>query len=62
MVLALTLLSGIAWTVVYVFAIRIGFQQRTYAIPAAALALNIAWETTMQVAASLRPTSRSKPS
>lgn len=39
------LLSGIAWTVVYVFAIRIGFQQRTYAIPAAALALNIAWET-----------------
>ena len=45
MVLALTLLSGIAWTVVYVFAIRIGFQQRTYAIPAAALALNIAWET-----------------
>jgi hypothetical protein len=45
MVLAMTLLSGVAWTVVYVFAIRIGFQQRTYAIPAAALALNIAWET-----------------
>ncbi len=45
MVLALTLLSGIAWTVVYVVAIRIGFQQRTYAIPAAALALNIAWES-----------------
>jgi hypothetical protein len=45
MVLAMTLLSGAAWTVVYVFAIRIGFQQRTYAIPAAALALNIAWET-----------------
>jgi hypothetical protein len=45
MALALTLLSGVAWTVVYVFAIRIGFQQRTYAIPAAALALNIAWET-----------------
>ena len=45
MVLALTLLSGIAWTVAYVFAIRIGIQQRTYAIPAAALALNIAWET-----------------
>jgi hypothetical protein len=46
MILALTLLSGVAWTVVYVVAIRIGFQQRTYAIPAAALALNIAWEST----------------
>src|SRR3954467_5382788 len=45
MTLALTLLSGVAWTVVYVVAIRIGFQQRTYAIPAAALALNIAWES-----------------
>ena len=45
MVLALTLLSGVAWTVVYFVAIRIGFQQRTYAIPAAALALNIAWES-----------------
>jgi hypothetical protein len=45
MVLALTLLSGVAWTVVYVAAIRIGFQQKTYAIPAAALALNIAWES-----------------
>jgi hypothetical protein len=44
MVLALTLLSGVAWTVVYVIAIRIGFQQRTYAIPAVAFALNIAWE------------------
>jgi hypothetical protein len=46
MALALTLLSGVAWTVVYVLAIRIGFQQRTYAIPAAALALNMAWEST----------------
>jgi len=45
MVLALTLLSGVAWTVVYIVAIRIGFQQRTYAIPAAALALNFAWES-----------------
>jgi hypothetical protein len=41
MSLALTLLSGVAWTVVYAVAIRIGFQQRTYAIPAVALALNI---------------------
>lgn len=45
MALALTLLSGVAWAVVYVVAIRIGLQQRTYAIPAAALALNIAWES-----------------
>jgi hypothetical protein len=44
-VLALTLLSGVAWTIVYVVAIRIGFQQRTYAIPAVALALNFAWES-----------------
>ena len=34
-----------AWTAVYVVAIRIGFHQKTYAIPAAALALNIAWES-----------------
>lgn len=45
MILAMTLLSGVAWTVVYVVAIRIGFQQKTYAIPAAALALNMAWES-----------------
>lgn len=45
MILALTLVSGVAWTVVYVVAIGIGFQQKTYAIPAAALALNIAWES-----------------
>jgi hypothetical protein len=45
MFLALTLLSGVAWTVVYIVAIRIGFQQKTYAIPAAALALNFAWES-----------------
>jgi hypothetical protein len=40
----LTLLSGLAWTIVYADAIRIGFMHRTYAIPAAALMLNIAWE------------------
>lgn len=44
LVYALILLSGIAWTTVYAEAIRLGFRQRTYAIPAAALALNIAWE------------------
>ncbi|MFE5836812.1 hypothetical protein [Arthrobacter sp. NPDC056493] len=44
MILFLTIVSGLAWTVVYVEAIRLGFQERTYAIPAAALALNFAWE------------------
>jgi hypothetical protein len=44
MELTLTLVSGIAWTVVYVDAIRIGFRDRTYAIPVGALALNFAWE------------------
>ena len=44
MVLFLTIVSGLAWTVVYVDAIRIGFKDRSYAIPAAALALNFAWE------------------
>ena len=44
MILFLTVVSGIAWTVVYIDAIRIGFRDRSYAIPAAALALNFAWE------------------
>jgi hypothetical protein len=42
--LFLTIVSGLAWTAVYVDAIRIGFRDRTYAIPAAALGLNFAWE------------------
>ena len=44
MVLFLTLLSGAAWTIVYIVSIRVGFTQKTYAIPLAALALNFAWE------------------
>ena len=43
-VYALILVSGIAWTTVYVEAVRVGFAQRTYAMPVAALALNLAWE------------------
>ncbi|MCX4629317.1 MULTISPECIES: transmembrane-type terpene cyclase [unclassified Streptomyces] len=42
--LFLTLVSGVAWTVVYVEAIRVGLRDRTYAMPVAALALNFAWE------------------
>ena len=45
MILFLTVVSGLAWTAVYVDAIRIGFRDRSYAIPAVALGLNFAWET-----------------
>ena len=38
------LVSGIAWTIVYIDCIRIGFKQKTYAMPLWALALNIVWE------------------
>jgi hypothetical protein len=48
-VLFLTVLSGVAWTVVYVDAIRVGLRARTYAMPVAALALNIAWEAIYSV-------------
>ncbi|WP_211207195.1 hypothetical protein [Stackebrandtia nassauensis] len=44
MVLMLTALSGIAWTIVYIAAIRVGFRDRTYAMPLVALGLNFAWE------------------
>jgi hypothetical protein len=45
MVQLLVILSGLAWTVVYMESIRMGFRDRTYAMPLAALALNFAWET-----------------
>jgi hypothetical protein len=48
-VLLLTALSGIAWTIVYIDSIRVGFKQKTYAMPIAALGLNIAWEWTYAV-------------
>lgn len=47
--LFLTLVSGLAWTLVYVEAIRVGLRDRTYAMPVAALALNFAWESTYAV-------------
>ena len=43
MALFLTVLSGLAWTIVYAEGIRLGFRDRTYAIPLAALVLNFAW-------------------
>jgi hypothetical protein len=42
--LILTLVSGLCWTLVYSEGIRIGFRDRSYAIPFYALALNLAWE------------------
>lgn len=42
--LVLTVVSGVCWTVVYIEGIRLGFRDRTYAMPFCALALNIAWE------------------
>ena len=44
MITFLTALSGLAWTIVYIESIRIGFKHKTYAIPMAALALNVSWE------------------
>lgn len=38
------LVSGIAWTIVYIDSIRIGFKYKTYTIPFWALALNLNWE------------------
>jgi hypothetical protein len=42
----LTLISGLAWTIVYIESIRVGFRDKAYAMPIAALALNFAWEST----------------
>ena len=40
----LIITSGICWSVVYIESIRIGFRQKTYAMPLFALGLNIVWE------------------
>ena len=42
--LLLTIISGLCWTIVYIDGIRIGFRDKSYAIPFYALALNLAWE------------------
>jgi hypothetical protein len=42
--LLLMFISAIAWTIVYISCIRIGFRQKTYCIPLWALSLNFAWE------------------
>lgn len=42
--LGLTVISGLCWTIVYIEGIRVGFRDKSYAIPFYALALNFAWE------------------
>ena len=42
--LILIIISGICWTIVYIDGIRIGFRDKSYAVPFYALALNFAWE------------------
>lgn len=42
--LVLVLLSVFCWSLVCVDGIRVGFRDKTYAIPFWALALNLAWE------------------
>lgn len=42
--IVLTIVSGVCWTLVYIDGIRIGFRDKSYAIPFYALALNFAWE------------------
>ena len=44
LVVVLTLISGISWTIVYIDLIRRGFKDKTYGMPLFALAFNIAWE------------------
>lgn len=46
----LTVLSGIGWIIVYEECIRLGFRQKTYAMPFFALGLNFAWELIYTVA------------
>ena len=42
--IVLTVISGVCWTIVYIDGIRIGFRDKSYAIPFYALALNFTWE------------------
>lgn len=42
----MVLISGICWTITYIALIYRGFQDKSYGMPLAALALNISWEIT----------------
>jgi len=41
---ALTLISGVCWTLVYIELIRRGFKDHSYGMPLFALTFNLAWE------------------
>lgn len=43
-ILFLLLTSAVAWTIVYICSIKIGFRDKTYCMPLWALGLNIFWE------------------
>ena len=47
--LFLEVVSGIGWIIVYEECVRLGFKQKTYAMPLFALGLNFAWEFTYSV-------------
>lgn len=49
MELFLTLVSGIAWSIVYIACIRTGLKEKTYCMPLFALGLNFAWEVIYSV-------------
>lgn len=36
--------SGVFWTAVYILIIRLGFREKTYGMPIAALCANVSWE------------------
>lgn len=36
--------SGVLWTLVYILIVRVGFRDKTYGMPIAALGANISWE------------------
>ena len=44
LIMILTLISGISWSIVYLGLINRGFKDKTYGMPLFALAFNIAWE------------------
>jgi len=44
LVMVLTAISGISWSVVYIGLINRGFKDKTYGMPLFALAFNITWE------------------
>ncbi|HEV8341707.1 MAG TPA: hypothetical protein VGR30_04990 [Candidatus Binatia bacterium] len=42
--LSLQIGSGVFWTLAYILILRVGFQDKTYGMPVAALSANISWE------------------